>query len=176
MASPKSASSPPNLEIELSPVIKEAIDSRILEPVNASITSTKDFTPSKVVESICLAPAINGSSLVMKSDKFVPTVGSVEVAPSANPPTIPPTNCPIAVPTICRKFPPSDTSHSTPGICARPPKIASAAAISVTTAVIPATPTKAPGVNAAKPDKISMIPPIIPTPSRASTRVSKSTF
>ena len=57
-------------------------------------------------------------------------------------------NCPIAVPIFCRKSPPSETSHSNPGICANAPMAANTIANSDITAPKANTPTIAPAANA----------------------------
>ena len=113
---PKSVKLKANLVIEDRPVTIDAILSIILAALIATITPIKVLTPSNIEGCICFAPSINGLRLFMKFDKLVPISGKEANIPFAIPPKIPPINCPMAVPTFCRKFPPSVTSQSKPGI------------------------------------------------------------
>ena len=63
-----------------------------------------------------LTPFMKGCKFFIKLDRFVPTSGKPEVIPTDKPPTIPPMNLPIAVPTDCNKLPPSLINQSSPGI------------------------------------------------------------
>ena len=75
-----------NLPNVLLPVIKSVIAAMNPVPViNSSIPCVKE-------ESMDFDPLMNGSRFIMKSDKYVPILGSVDVAPSAIPPAIPPIN------------------------------------------------------------------------------------
>ena len=89
-------------------VINDATDDIKSDAVSAMIAPANAPTLfNKLSPSTSFIPVINGVTFDMKSDKFVPTSGKPEVAPAVNPPTILPTNLPIAYPMVASSSPPS---------------------------------------------------------------------
>ena len=81
-----------NLPNVLLPVIKSVIAAMNPVPVIISTAFDNSSIPCVKEESMDFDPLMNGSRFIMKSDKYVPILGSIDVAPSAIPPAIPPIN------------------------------------------------------------------------------------
>ena len=111
---PKSGNEEPIVKNSVNDAIQLAADNPAIANVNAVIPANTDI-------STVLAPFINGIILVINWDKLSAIIGIEALAPKATPPTIPPINCPIAVPTACKKLPPLWTNSVKPGILDNPP-------------------------------------------------------
>ena len=82
------------------------------------------------------------------------------------PPTIPPINCPMALPTDNINLPPSLISQDNPGICAKLPIAANTIDNSAMTAPTPNTPIIATGTNPATAAKAATKAVIIPVANK----------
>ena len=153
----------PNLSKLLLPVTNVAILSSILAAVKAVMTDTRVLTPLNDSGVIVFAPEMKGVAFTINFDKLEPISGNDEVIPFTTPPTIPPTNCPMAVPIFPKRLPPSSISQLSPGICANPPIAAKTKESSDTTSPTPITPAIAEGINPTTPDKAYINAVINPT-------------
>ena len=153
---PNSAKPSPRFTIEAIPAIKSAT-------AKAAIAPAKYPVPSSTLESTFLTPSINGVTLVMNSDRFLPISGNPELIPDMAPPTMLPTKLPRAYPIRPSVSPPSAINSLNPGICA------SAPAAATTMAIMP--------INAARPNapSIAAAEGIILTIAHAAAIASSST-
>ena len=164
---PKSANEEPKLKNDPIPAIKSAA-------VNAIIAPDKYPVAVKTLLSTILIPVINGIRFVMNIDKLAPITGKADDAAEPMPPIIPPTNCPIAVPIDCNRFPPSFMSCCKPGICDNAPIAANTIANSAITNPTPITPAIALGIRATTPESAYINPVIKVTAKMVLNRFSPS--
>ena len=86
---PRSANVDPKLKNDDTPATKLAADTAKIAPV-------KIPTPTSARPSTVLIPLMNGVTFAINNDKFAPISGKPDEIPAPTPPTILPTNLPIA--------------------------------------------------------------------------------
>ena len=81
------------------------INSAAVSIITAAVNAPTPL--SKLSPSTTFMPTRNGVTFNMNEDKFVPISGNPDDTPAVNPPTILPTNLPIAYPMVASSSPPS---------------------------------------------------------------------
>ena len=122
------------------PLINEAIPATKSAAVNAIIAPDRKPTPASTLLSTILIPVMNGVTFAIKADRFAPISGNPDDIPAPNPPTILPTNLPIAYPIVARVSPPEETNSLNPGILENAPNAVSTPVITATKPAKPMAP------------------------------------